>query len=180
MNSIDKKLREKEVIRLYLEEKESCTNISKIVSIQRKNVYRILKRNNVILREKKFSKCSICEKEILNQKENKRRCKTCDTKVRRYRAKLFAVNYLGGKCEHCNWIGDISGFDFHHIDPSQKEFTINALTIANKKWEVVKKELDKCKLLCALCHRLEHSDYQNEKLIEEAQEYVGIIFKREI
>lgn len=178
MNSIDKKQREKEIIRLYVEEEESCTNISKIVSIQRKNVYRILKRNNIDLREKSYIKCSICEKEITNQKGNKRRCGTCDTKVRRYRAKLFSVNYLGGKCEHCGWSGDISGFDFHHKDPSKKEFTINALTVANKKWDVVKKELDKCKLLCVLCHRLEHSDYQNIKLIEESEIYTGIIFKK--
>jgi|688.fasta_scaffold448292_2 predicted RNA-binding Zn-ribbon protein involved in translation (DUF1610 family) len=178
MNSDDKKQREKYIIKLYVEDNESCMNISKIVSIQRKNVYQILKRNNIALREKVFSKCSICEKEISNQKGNRRRCGTCDTKVRRYRARLFAVNYLGGKCEHCGWNGDISGFDFHHEDPSKKEFTINALTIANKKWDVVKKELDKCKLLCVLCHRLEHSDYQNIKLIEEAKTYAGIIFKK--
>lgn len=178
MNSTERKLREKEVIRLYVEEKENCTNISKIVSIQRKNVYLILERNNITLREKSFASCSICQKEITNQKGNRRRCGTCDTKVRRYRARQFAVNYLGDKCNRCGWSGDISGFDFHHQDPSKKDFTINSVVLASKKWEMVKEELDKCELLCALCHRLEHSDYQNVNLIDEAKEYVGIIFKK--
>jgi predicted RNA-binding Zn-ribbon protein involved in translation (DUF1610 family) len=159
---------------------ETCTNISKLVSIQRKNVYLILERNNIPLREKNhsFINCSICEKEITNHKGNRKRCGTCATKIRRYRARKFAVDYLGGKCNRCGWIGDISGFDFHHKNSSEKDFTINALTVANKKWEDVKSELDKCELLCALCHRLEHSDYQNQNLIEEAETYSGIIFKK--
>lgn len=178
MNEIDRKLREQEVVTLYIQG-ETCTNISKIISIERKNVYLILERNNIPLRKKtyNFIKCSICEIEITNHKGNRTRCGTCATKIRRYRAKKHSVDYLGGKCKRCGWHGDISGFDFHHRNPIEKVFTINARDAANKKWEDVKNELDKCDLLCVLCHRLEHSDYQNQNLINEAINYKGIIFK---
>ena len=139
-----------------------------------------MKRNNIKLREKIYINCNICKRKI-NKKSKKSknisRCGTCSTKIRRYRAKNYAVSYLGGKCKKCNWSGDISGFDFHHRNPEEKEFCINAGTVANRKWEIIKNELDKCDLLCALCHRLEHSDYQNESLIADAKDYNGIIFK---
>jgi len=170
------KEREKEVVRLYVDEDESCTNIAKIVNIQRRNVYRILKRNNIDFKDK-HTNCNLCSKKINKKQKNKGRCGSCNTKVRRYVAKSYAVEYLGSECKCCGWSGDISGFDFHHRIPKEKEFCINALTVANKSWEEVKKELDKCDLLCALCHRIKHSDYQNDKLILEAKNYSGIIFK---
>jgi hypothetical protein len=49
--------------------------------------------------------------------------------------------------------------------------------MANMSWDRVKNELDKCDLLCALCHRLEHSNYSNEKLKEVAKNYQGKLFK---
>lgn len=179
MNENDRKLREKEVVRLY-EAGESCTNIAKIVSIQRKNVYLILERNNISLREKNpiFTNCSICEKEITNQKRNRRLCGTCATNVRRYRARKFAVEYLGGKCNKCGWIGNISAYDFHHKDSNSKDYNLSGLNLASRSFENVKKELDKCELLCPLCHRLEHCNYENPKLIKEAENYKGIIFKK--
>jgi len=49
--------------------------------------------------------------------------------------------------------------------------------MANTKWEIVQKELDKCELLCSYCHRLEHSKYTNEKFLIEVEKYKGMIFK---
>lgn len=127
-----------------------------------------LKQYNV--KTDKNRKClvcdNICEKNI---------CGTCNTNLRRYRVKELAVNYLGGECERCKWSGDLSGFDFHHKNPVQKEFEPSAGVLANMSWEKVKKELDKCELLCAICHRKEHSNYENSKLI--SLKYTGKIFK---
>ena len=44
-------------------------------------------------------------------------------------------------------------YDFHHRDPSQKDFSISKNA---KSFEKCKQELDKCDLLCANCHRLRH------------------------
>lgn len=97
-------------------------------------------------------------------------CAACHTKIRRHRTRIAAVIYLGGKCVRCGWAGHEAGFDFHHRDKKTREFRISS--VANRKWEVVRNELDKCALLCALCHRLEHRD-QDPKLDEIVQQYSG-------
>jgi hypothetical protein len=45
-------------------------------------------------------------------------------------------------------------YDFDHMDPTVKEFKISGKYIF--RWEELKKELDKCELRCATCHRLRH------------------------
>ena len=40
--------------------------------------------------------------------------------------------------------------DFHHIDPTEKDFAIS--TFKNKKIDKLKEELDKCILVCSNCH----------------------------
>jgi hypothetical protein len=40
--------------------------------------------------------------------------------------------------------------DFHHLDPSSKRF--NIASSHNRRWEVLRLELDKCMLICSTCH----------------------------
>jgi hypothetical protein len=42
---------------------------------------------------------------------------------------------------------------FHHRDPSEKDFAISGTSWA---WDRIKKELDKCDLLCMNCHAERH------------------------
>ncbi len=72
----------------------------------------------------------------------------------RRRIKARAVAHLGGVCLHCGFDGHPAAFDFHHRDPTQKDFMISS---ANAGWERLKTELDKCDLLCANCHRVVHA-----------------------
>ncbi|MFA5558900.1 MAG: hypothetical protein WDA59_05520 [Methanofastidiosum sp.] len=118
-------------------------------------------------------KCKVCGKEIKQlQGKNRTRCSGCNTKIRRYRAKLAAIAYLGGKCERCGWEGPVAGYTFHHKDPTQKEFNISM--VANKSWLVIKEELDKCELLCQNCHHIEHSNVY-DRFLEEVEKYNGNI-----
>lgn len=166
---MNQKERALEVARLYTEENKTCSQISRELNIQRKNVYLILDRLNVSLKEHKQESCKICNRHIADNSKGRTRCGTCNTNIRRYRIKKKAVDYKGGACHKCNWSGDISGFDFHHLNPDEKDFEINAKNVAGMKWDVVKAELDKCELLCALCHRLEHSNYKNTVFLSEAE-----------
>lgn len=70
------------------------------------------------------------------------------------------IAYKGGKCEICGYNKCIAALDFHHIDPSKKDFGISATNIY-KNIEALKKEADKCILVCANCHRELH--YQKNK-----------------
>jgi hypothetical protein len=47
---------------------------------------------------------------------------------------------------------------FHHVNPQEKDFTIGEININknNFQMELLYKEVDKCKLLCANCHAEEH------------------------
>lgn len=76
-------------------------------------------------------------------------------KVKSFRKKLKkqAVDYKGGKCMICGYNKCIKALEFHHIDPNEKDFSLSSVS---KCFETIKKELDKCILLCANCHREEH------------------------
>lgn len=85
-------------------------------------------------------------------------CKTCRTKYQSERSieiKQKAIDYLGGKCQDCGLIDIPCVYDFHHLDPSEKELAFGSR--GGKSFETLKKELDKCVLLCANCHRKRHN-----------------------
>lgn len=113
-------------------------------------------------------KCSICNRLLPDLR--RKRCNSCNTKIRRYRNKLRCILHLGGKCNDCGWQGPPYGFDIHHEDQNQKEFQLS--NVANKSWLSIVDELDKCKLLCVPCHRKIHCDYDRDFWIE-ALNYQG-------
>ena len=94
------------------------------------------------------AKCRSCYnlkyrgKGIAQQKANKRK----------------AIEKLGGKCAHCGIQHDtVDIYDFHHRYPQQKLY--NVAVLLRKKWsDITDKELNKCILLCANCHRVEHAE----------------------
>lgn len=73
----------------------------------------------------------------------------------RKRTKEKLVKYKGGKCERCEYNKCINALEFHHLDPNEKDFQIGG-----KSWsfERLKKEVDKCILVCSNCHREIHSE----------------------
>lgn len=82
------------------------------------------------------------KKEYLSQLRHKRK------------AKIKAVEYLGGKCCKCLGTFHPACFDFHHRDPLVKDARVSQLLAGS--WEKAKVEIDKCDLVCANCHRLIH------------------------
>jgi len=70
--------------------------------------------------------------------------------------KIEAVKYKGGRCEDCGFIGYAGVYDFHHLDPTQKDFEISSFK-RKKLTDRLKQELDKCAILCANCHRIRHA-----------------------
>lgn len=72
----------------------------------------------------------------------------------RKRMKQMYVDYLGGKCKICGYDKTTAALQFHHLDPSQKEFELSRAV--TKSFDLAKPELDKCVLLCANCHAEVH------------------------
>jgi DNA-binding Lrp family transcriptional regulator len=67
----------------------------------------------------------------------------------RKRKKQELVVYKGGKCERCGYDKSIEALQFHHIKPSEKDFSISGKSYSIER---LKKEVDKCIMVCANCH----------------------------
>lgn len=97
-------------------------------------------------------------------------CKSCANKIEsnRYKQKKDFINSQRTPCLKC---GDsrIYVLDFHHIDETQKEFTIGKLKKGNK--EVLQNEINKCISLCANCHREFH--YFNSQMGISLEDYLN-------
>ena len=73
----------------------------------------------------------------------------------------------GGKCIRCGYNTCIKALEFHHIDPSKKDFTISN---DNFKLQEAVKEIKKCILLCSNCHREFHSHLWELSELEKKEE----------
>lgn len=77
-----------------------------------------------------------------------------DTSSYRKEVKRRLIEYKGGKCLICGYNKCQDALEFHHVDPSQKDYNISGGT---KSFDTLKSEVDKCILVCANCHREIHS-----------------------
>ncbi len=87
--------------------------------------------------------------------EEKREIEKLRKRRERKELKNKAVEYKGGSCEKCGYNKCMEALEFHHIDPKEKDFGIGGRT---RSWKNVKKELDKCIMVCANCHREIHEE----------------------
>lgn len=83
-------------------------------------------------------------------------------KLRGLKRKIELIELKGGCCERCGYDKNVAAFDFHHKDPTKKDFSISS-SGNTRAWEVIKKELDKCIMVCANCHREIHEEERNKK-----------------
>lgn len=82
--------------------------------------------------------------------------------------KLELIEYKGGKCEICGYDKNLSALEFHHIDPSEKEFQLDSRHLSNTSIEKLKSEINKCMLLCANCHREIHHPQLSKSIVNES------------
>lgn len=73
------------------------------------------------------------------------------------------IEYKGGRCQICGYNKCTSALEFHHLDPSQKDFTISG---NSRSFETLKPEVNKCILVCANCHREIHAGLVDSKLLK--------------
>ena len=75
--------------------------------------------------------------------------------------KQRAVDFLGGECMDCGGKFPPPVYDFHHLNPKEKEFNLGDI-LRRKDFSTIEKELTKCVLLCANCHRIRHFEGGNK------------------
>lgn len=85
-------------------------------------------------------------------------------KVVEHRRKLKwrLVEYAGGKCQKCGYKKKIPGaYAFHHKDPDEKD--LGLAKNYGKSIETLRREVDKCDLLCVRCHAEVHHKLEEAK-----------------
>lgn len=101
-----------------------------------------------------FQKC----KEVNGIIYYRKKCTPCKVKTQRKRtqknqAEIKQLKQLA-QCAHCG-ISDYRVLEFHHLDPKLKEREVSLMY--NFSLENIKKEIAKCIVLCANCHRILHT-----------------------
>ncbi len=71
-----------------------------------------------------------------------------------HKVKKKLVEEFGGKCSICGYSKYLGALEFHHKDPKEKEFTIASRN--TRAYDKLKKEADKCLLVCSNCHKEIH------------------------
>ena len=104
--------------------------------------------------------CKKCQNEYVRQHYKKNKKQYYDRNIRRKNeAREYVINFKkNGKCgrcpEHRWWV-----LDFHHTN-NKKDYITRLFSYGI---DTVKREIEKCELLCANCHRDLH--YQEKTLL---------------
>lgn len=140
------------------------------------------KVNKIPKEERETLTCSDCEQDLPRDRFAKngtgktgkirynRRCKDCHKTYIRVRfghpstnspakcRRSLLITEAKMNCVMCGYDRSKKALEFHHIIPETKEFAIsNALNRPGKYTdEMVKKEIEKCVVLCSNCHRELH------------------------
>lgn len=76
---------------------------------------------------------------------------------RRRERKEFLKNFKSDKCcINCGCKEHTEILQFHHRNPDEKEFDFSCGKIGNLSLDRIKKEINKCDLLCPNCHMWLH------------------------
>ena len=121
-------------------------------------------------------KCKKCSEEkdikefeianVINGKEYRRKiCRTCkhtrQTERRKEIRKFFNDYMRTQSCAHCG-NNDYRVLEYHHINPEIKEVTISNAIGTGWSRERILREIDKCIVLCANCHRILHYEFNGK------------------
>jgi len=96
------------------------------------------------------------------------RCAKCSTDAvseRRRRVKRQLVDEAGGQCELCKFDAHPAALQFHHLDPSMKEFHLSDKGFT-RGIDRMRAEAQKCALLCANCHALVEAGVKKVAAVE--------------
>lgn len=95
----------------------------------------------------------------------------------RIRVKTALVESFGCKCQLCGKSYPQSVFEFHHLNPKDKSFSLGNGSTTRAK-SAYAEEAKKCAMVCANCHRLieyEGADVSQLKCIFNEEKYYQVL-----
>lgn len=99
---------------------------------------------------------------------------------RRTETRIKSMIYLSEHgCEECGE-RDPRKLEYDHKDPSVKTHTISRLILDGYSWTspTLRREIDKCRVLCANCHRKHTVEQQGYYAADELQRTIAVLANR--
>lgn len=87
-------------------------------------------------------------------------CVSCEEQLRRQfvaTKRAWIVERFGNACVRCGYDKCFAALEFHHLDQDSKEFHPTNLISNMSPISTLEKELEKCIMVCANCHREIHA-----------------------
>ncbi len=103
------------------------------------------------------------------RRNRKWKCRKCCIEAvsnTRRKNKFKLLEAYGGKCSLCGYDKCFGALEFHHLDPTKKDFGLGSRNV--KSLERMKKEAEKCILICSNCHREIHYGNHDEDTMKRA------------
>ncbi len=95
-------------------------------------------------------------------KKNRQRVMEQSNQYSKNIKKWFAEEIVAkSSCKNCGF-NHPGALDFHHRDPSSKDGVIAEMVANKRSKEAILKEIEKCDVLCANCHRIHHYEERNK------------------
>ena len=105
--------------------------------------------------EENFGVASIIDGKTY-RRQKCRSCKQARQKERRQETYAWFAEYKKTLfCVKCGF-ADYRALEFHHLDPRQKDLAVADFVSRGASSAKIGKEIEKCIVLCANCHRIEH------------------------
>lgn len=103
-----------------------------------------------------YTACKVCKRaRDVRQHEVHRQQRNAYYKARQQQVTLIVSNIKRSKgCQLCSEREPVC-LEFHHLDPTKKDFSISARP--NMNVETILLEIEKCVVLCSNCHKKVHA-----------------------
>ena len=153
------------ILQQYINLNYSTRKIAELENSSQTNVRHWLKKYNLKTNIKQFSikeyscKCGETDPKMFygHMKQNCIKCHNIRTTINGKNNRLFAVEYLGGKCSNCGYDKHTAALDIHHLDPTIKDKNFKNMRGWNK--DRIISEINQCVLLCRNCHAEVHAGF---------------------
>lgn len=97
-------------------------------------------------------------------------------RLRAISRKRELINMMGGQCCKCGYKKNYAALEFHHIEPSEKSFQLDARHLSNTAMETIIEESKKCILVCSNCHKEIHNPSFESDIIDSLKTNKKSIF----
>lgn len=125
----------------------------------------------LIGRQKKYCSKKCKQRVLITDKRNayKKETGLSLQSLKGLKRKLHLIKDHGGGCQICGYNKNVSALEFHHKEPSTKLFVIDMRSLSNRGEKSLKKELEKCILVCSNCHQEIHHPHLDMDKINIAE-----------